>query len=403
MSTNPDKMVIAAAAAKGAGHADVAERLVSEVLSKLGGQRVDLCLLFASADFRDDLDEIVSKISDRLNPRAFIGTTAESVICGALEYEEEPAITLWAAHLPETRVAAFHLSQDDLDELDEPEAWYEHLGVPAESRPLFMLLCDPFTVNLLEALEQLESAYPGRPAIGGVASAGEAPGENVMIFEGQPLHHGLCGVALSGNIAIDTVVSQGCRPIGRHLVITEAERNVIRRLGGKPPLAVLMEMLKRCTTRDIELARTGGLLIGRVINEYQGHFSRGDFLIRNPVGFEEKSGAMAINDLVRPGQTIQFHVRDAASADDDLVSLLAARPRRTAAGALLFSCSGRGSRLFENRHHDARAVARACGGRPVAGFFCAGEIGPVGHHNFLHGHTASVGFLRPADSPPSEA
>jgi small ligand-binding sensory domain FIST len=220
-----------------------------------------------------------------------------------------------------------------------------------------------------------------------------------MIFEGQPLRHGLCGVALCGNIQIDTVVSQGCRPIGRHLVITEAEQNVIRQLGGKPPLAVVIETLKRCSTRDLELARTGGLLVGRVIDERQRKFARGDFLIRNPIGFEQESGAMVINDLVRPGQTIQFHVRDSASADDDLVSLLAAKSRRTAAGALLFACTSRGSRLFADRHHDARAVAESCGTRPVAGLFSAGEIGPIGRRNFLHGHAASVGFFRPAEPP----
>jgi small ligand-binding sensory domain FIST len=220
-----------------------------------------------------------------------------------------------------------------------------------------------------------------------------------MIFEGQCLHHGLCGVALTGNIQIDTVVSQGCRPIGRHLVITEGERNVIRQLGGKPPLAVVIETLKQCSTRDIELARTGGLLVGRVIDEHQPSFARGDFLIRNPIGFEQESGAMMINDVIRIGQTIQFHVRDSESADHDLTSLLGARPRRVAAGALLFTCNGRGSRLFKERHHDARAVARACDALPVAGIFCAGEIGPVGRRNFLHGHTASVAFFRPATSP----
>ena len=359
-----------------------------------------MCLLFASADFRDELEEIAATVSERLDPKAFIGATAESVICDAVEYEHQPAITIWAAHLPGARAAAFHLSQDDLERLEEPEAWHEHLGVDAAARPHFVLLSDPFTLDLLGAVERLEAAYPGRPAIGGVASGGESPGQNVMIFEGQPLHHGLCGVALWGDIEIDTVVSQGCRPIGRHLVITEAERNVIRQLGGKPPLAVVMETLKRCSTRDIELARTGGLLVGRVINEYQGRFRRGDFLIRNPIGFEEKSGAMMINDLVRTGQTIQFQVRDGASADDDLVSMLGASPRSPAVGALLFSCSGRGSRLFKDRHHDAQAVVQACGGQPVAGFFCAGEIGPVGRQNFLHGHTASAGFFRPADVPP---
>jgi small ligand-binding sensory domain FIST len=400
METKSDRMAIATAALHEAGRADAGEVLAGQVAAELGEQPVDLCVLFASAHFEDELERIVGDVYNRLSPRTFIGTTAESVICNATEYERRPAVTLWAAHLPGVRATAFHLSQEDLERLEEPAAWHDHLNVPVEQQPNFVLLADPFSFNLLELLEELEEAYPQRAAIGGVASAGEEPGQNIMIFDGQPLHHGLCGVALSGDIQIDTVVSQGCRPIGHHLVITEGERNVIRQLGGRPPLAVVIETLKQCSTRDIELARTGGLLIGRVINEHQPRFTRGDFLIRNPIGFEQESGAMMINDLIRIGQTIQFHVRDSKSADDDLVSLLGARPHAAAAGALLFTCNGRGSRLFKERHHDARAVAEACNALPVAGMFCAGEIGPVSHRNFLHGHTASVAFFRPATSPP---
>lgn len=402
MAAEADKMTVATAVVDEVGRADAGESLAGEVASRLDGRRADLCLLLASGDFHGELEQIVAQVHEGLSPRAFIGTTGESVICGSVEYEGQPAVTLWAAHLPGVRVAAFHLSQHDLEGLEDPQAWHEHLGVTPEERPYFVLLSDPFTFNLLQMLECLDGAYPQRPAIGGVASAGESPGQNVMVFEGQALHHGLCGVALSGSIEISTVVSQGCRPIGRHLVITEAEQNVIRQLGGKPPLAVVIEILKRCSTRDIELARTGGLQVGRVINEHQPKFSRGDFLIRTPIGFEQGSGAMMINDLVRAGQTIQFQVRDSVSAADDLVSLLGARPRGRAAGALLFTCNGRGSRLFSDHHHDARAVARSCNGRPVAGLFCAGEIGPIGRRNFLHGHTASVGFFHAADTP-SEA
>jgi len=400
METNGDRMTVAAAALHEAGRTDAGEVLAGQVAAELGEKPVDLCVLFASAHFEDELDRIVADVHNRLSPRAFIGTTAESVICNAIEYERRPAVTLWAAHLPAVHATAFHLSQEDLERLEEPAAWHDHLNLPADRQPYFVLLADPFSFNLLEMLEQIDEAYPGRPAVGGVASAGEQPGQNIMIFEGQALHHGLCGVALTGNIEIDTVVSQGCRPIGHHLVITEGERNVIRQLGGKPPLAVVIETLKQCSTRDIELARTGGLLVGRVINEHQPRFTRGDFLIRNPIGFEQESGAMMINDLVRIGQTIQFHVRDSKSADDDLVSLLGARPRGAAAGALLFTCNGRGSRLFKDRHHDARAVAQCGNALPVSGMFCAGEIGPVSRRNFLHGHTASVAFLRPAASPP---
>lgn len=371
---------------------DLVDELAAEIVEKLGGRSVDVCLLFASPDFADDLADIGPLIHERLGPRAFVGGSGEAVICDKFEYEEQPAIALWAAHLPRARAAAFHVSQDDLERLEEPAAWHEHLGVGRDDAPCFVLLADPFTLDVLALLDRLGEAYPQRPAIGGISSASE-PGQNVLIFEGQALRHGACGVALWGEIVLDTVVSQGCRPIGRHLIVTDGEANVIRALGGKPALTMIVETLRECSQRDIHLLRSGGLLIGRAVDERRP----GDFVIRNPIGFDDSSGAMMINDLVRPGQTVQFHVRDRVWAAEGLVSSLGARPRRSAAGALLFTCNGRGRELFRRPHHDARAVARACGARPLAGLFCAGEIAPVGGRNFIHGYSASVGFFCPSD------
>jgi len=389
-------MLIATATLHEADNPDAADVLADQIVGRLGTLPVDLCVMFATAHFDDALERIVAGLHEQLNPRNFIGCTGESVICDAYEYERQPVICVWAARMPDVKIHSFHLSRENLTQLKQPEDWREQIGATPEERPSFILLSDPFSFNLLEMLDKLSNAYGDGTATGGVASAGEAPGQNSFFFEGQVLHHGLCGAALSGNIAIDAVVSQGCRPIGKHLIVTEAERNIIRELGGKPPLTMLLETLQQCSPRDIELARSGGLLIGRVINEYQNKFERGDFLIRNAIGFEHSSGAMAINDTIRAGQTIQFHVRDREAADDDLASMLAAAPREHAAGALLFTCSGRGSRMFKRRHHDARAVSEAGGAIPVAGMFCAGEVGPVRRHNFLHGFTASAAFFSPA-------
>ena len=391
-----ETMKISTALATEVGREQTARGLAGQLSAALPDRRVDLCLLFASAHFEDEIEEIALRLQDLLRPQAFIGTTAETVIRGDREYESRPALALWAASLPGARLRSFHLSQEDLERFDSPEALQEHLALTPDVAPHFILLGDPFSFNVLELLEQLEAAYPDRPAIGGMASAAEEPGQNALVFDGQTLHHGLTGVGLWGNVQVDTVVSQGCRPIGHHLVITKAERNVIYQLGGKPPLAVVTEMLADSPVQDRELARRRGLLIGRVINEYQDKFARGDFLIRNPIGFDTNSGAMALNDLVRIGQTIQFHVRDGEAASEDLASLLSVTQSASAAGALLFDCSGRGTRLFSRPHHDARAIAQHCGSLPVAGFFCAGEVGPIGRRNFLHGHTASIAFFRPA-------
>jgi small ligand-binding sensory domain FIST len=199
-------------------------------------------------------------------------------------------------------------------------------------------------------------------------------------------------VLLQGPVRLRAIVSQGCRPIGRPMIITRCQDNVIHELGGRAPLAQLQELWQTLDEGDRELLQQG-LHVGRVINEYQGEFQRGDFLVRNVVGLDRQTGALAITDRVRVGQTVQFHVRDAATADEDLHELLqidlSAHEKRPGA-ALVFSCNGRGTRLFPEPHHDARTVRAEAGAIPLAGFFAAGELGPVGGKNFIHGFTASV-------------
>jgi len=390
-------MVVATAVANVVGHPDTGGNLLSAVTSGLGGRRTDLCLVFATAHFDAELESLVSRLQETLKPRALFGTTGEAVIGGALEYEHQPALVVWAAHLPDVHVSSFHLSDaDELERLASADEFRDHLGVPASADPSFLLAADPFTFGrgAVQFLERLNAEYPGRPALGGFASAAEKAGDNVVIFDGELLRHGLTGVALWGNIEIDVVLSQGCRPIGRHFVITKAEENVIHQLGGRTALEVVQEVLTGVPPRDRELVQRRGLLVGRVINEYQQSFARGDFLIRNPIGLDSSSGALAVDEFVRAGQTIQFHVRDSESADDDLRSMLARPHGGPVAGALLFTCNGRGTRLFNDRNHDAKLLAESTSSPPTAGMFCAGEIGPVGTRNFVHGHTAAIGLIR---------
>lgn len=389
-------MRCASAVSECAAANEAAAELIERVRPALDESRADLCLLLASAHFEDGFQAVCEKIEESLTPRAFIGATGAGVMGGDTEYEQQTAIVLFVARLPGAKLVSFHLSTDDLGRFDSAEALREHLGVPASARPSFLLLGDPYSINPLDVLRRLHEAYPGRPAFGGMASAGEAPGQNALVFDGHVLRHGISGVALWGDVEIETIVSQGCRPIGRHMVITRAERNIIHSLGGRPPLGVVRELLNECSEEDREVAAARGLCVGCVVNEHQAKFGSGDFLIRNALKFDRDSGTLAIDDLVRTGQTIQFHVRDAESAAEDLRRLLQLRPPRPAAGALLFSCNRRGRRLFPDRHHDARTIARACGGPALAGIFCTGEIGPVGNRNFLHDYTASIALFRPA-------
>ncbi|MGD8452348.1 MAG: FIST N-terminal domain-containing protein [Phycisphaerae bacterium] len=401
MDNTDAEMRITTAVATTVQAESLVDHLVDQVRAGLAGQSVDLCLVFASADFQERLDELALELHERLAPHTFAGTSAETVIAGGHEYEGQPALAVWAAHMPGVHAQAFHLAVGDLPNVAARDELLELVGAPLGGNPSFLLFADPFSFNpphLLNLLERLQELYPGRPVLGGLASAAKEPGQNRLLFEGQTLRHGLVGVALWGNLRVDTVVSQGCRPIGRHMVITRADQNIIYELGGRSPLEVIKHLLIDSEPRDRRLLRERGLLVGCVINEYQKEFGQGDFLIRSLIGIDEKSGAMAVSDLIRTGQTVQFHVRDGDSAAEDLAAMLTPMREARAAGALLFTCNGRGTQLFEDRHHDALAVQRAGGNAPVAGFFCAGEIGPVGTHNFLHGHTASIGFFRAAES-----
>jgi small ligand-binding sensory domain FIST len=241
----------------------------------------------------------------------------------------------------------------------------------------------------------MDRACPRLPVVGGMASSAQKPGGNVLLKNDRVYSQGLVGLALSGPISVETVVSQGCRPIGRPMVITKSHDNVIEQIGGRPPLEVLRDTVEELTDGERELLQNG-LMVGRAISEFKERFGRGDFLVRNLVGVDEENGSVAVADYVRTGQTVQYHVRDAATADEDLVMLLESQALADpAAGGLLCSCNGRGTRLFDESCHDIRAAQRAMPQTPLAGFFAAGEFGPVGGKNFLHGHTASLALFRP--------
>jgi small ligand-binding sensory domain FIST len=294
-----------------------------------------------------------------------------------------------------------HLELEQTPEGGTIVGWSDRLPPrwPADSGML--LLGEPFSFPADLLLERLNEDQPGVPVMGGMASGGWTAGQNRVFLNDEMLDSGAVAIWLHGAIRLRSIVSQGCRPIGRHFVVTKAERNVIFELSGQPALKQLSEIFQTLSPEEQQLARNG-LHVGRVINEYQDEFHRGDFLVRNVLGVDSSTGAIAIGDFVRAGQTVQFHLRDAASADEDLRELLGAAASTAddsagSRGALLFTCNGRGTRLFDAPHHDAGALQSALGDVPVAGFFAQGEAGPVGGKNFLHGFTASVALFEPKE------
>jgi small ligand-binding sensory domain FIST len=253
---------------------------------------------------------------------------------------------------------------------------------------------DPFSCAPEPLINQLADELPGAPLIGGMASGGAAPEQNRVFWNRTVLNRGGVGVIVRGGPPIRTVVSQGCRRIGTTFVVTKAQQNVVLELGGRPALERLQELFQSLPQEERALMQRG-LHVGIVMNEYKETFQSGDFLISNVIGADQDSGAIGIGNLIRTGQTVQFHVRDAETADEELLQMLqratSDHPRYDA--ALLFSCNGRGTRLFSKPNHDAQAIQTVCGPLPLAGFFAQGELGPVGDKNYIHGFTASIALF----------
>jgi len=256
-----------------------------------------------------------------------------------------------------------------------------------------LVLADPFSFPADYFLQRINDDHPSTPVVGGMASGGAAPGECRLILGSEVFDQGAAALQLTG-VRLTSVVSQGCRPIGKPYVITRAERNVIFELGGATAMQRLQEVFNELPTHEKSMLQKG-LHVGRVVSEYQDRFEQGDFLVRNVIGVDPDKGAIAIGDFVRAGQTVQFHIRDESTADDDMRQLLKgfAAKGNGAEAALLFTCNGRGTRLFSHPDHDARVIRDALGDVPLAGFFAQGEMGPIGGRNFLHGFTASMALF----------
>ena len=370
-------------------------RLCEQAESAHDGTPADLVFLFVTSHFEDEAADIVQTVVRRHPSAILIGSSAEGVIGGDAEYERTPAIAVLLMNLPNVKLTPFHLAKDVFTRDLSSENLRKWVDTEPAEEPTFFLFGDPFTLPITPLLTCFDQAFPHRPVFGGMCSGVERPGQSVLILDDQVHREGAVGVAVSGDVQIQPVVSQGCRPIGEPMVITAAEGQIIKQLGGVPAFERLRETVESLSPDDQSLARQA-LFIGQVINEYQESFSQGDFLIRNLVGFEPQSGALAVGDAMRTGTTVQFHVRDAKSADQDLRQMLTAAIRQgQTAGGLLFSCNGRGTRMWTEPNHDLRVAHELLNSAPLAGFFAAGELGPVGGRNFIHGHTASMALFRP--------
>ena len=365
--------------------------IAGQLLERFAGERPDLRVCFASPHHVGAFEDIAAGLERLLEPEAFVGVTAGAVAGTGREVEEAPALSVFAASFGGGHAHAFTLEAVEAPDGITIVGWPEHLP----DHGTLLLLADPFSFPVNDFLRLCNDQVPGLTIVGGLASASAGRGGNRLTCDGEVHTHGAVAVLLDDSVAVRTVVSQGCRPIGQPFTVTKAERNLVVELAGQSAISRLQEVAAAVPDDERALLRHG-LHVGVVVDEHKVDFDRGDFLVRNLLGADERSGGLAVGEFVEVGQTIQFHVRDARAADEDLKVMLRS-VLGDADGALLFTCNGRGTHLFGTPDHDAGVIEERLGPVPLAGAFCAGEIGPVGGRNFLHGFTASLAVFGGVD------
>ena len=380
---------------------DVVEQAVASLTAP-----ADLGLVFISSAFVSEYTRLLPLLAEKLSVPILIGCSAGGVIgrkqTGKTEeIEAEPALSLTLAHLPGVKIRPFHILAEELPDSDSsPNAWIDLVGVPPLPVPQFILLSSPFGSATNDLLQGLDFAYPGSVVVGGQASSGFMNGPVGLFCNDKLCREGTVGIALTGNIVLDTIVSQGCRPIGQPLQVTKAERNIILELDEKVPLMVLRNLISSLSEEDRTLAQHS-LFVGLAMDEFRMNLHSGDFLIRNILGVDPKAGAIAISDRIRAGQRLQFHLREAQASSQDLEILLQEYQNEnentsqpSPVGALMFTCLGRGIGLYGQPNFDSQLFSRYLHDIPLGGCFCGGEIGPVSGRTILHGYTSVFAICR---------
>ncbi len=376
-------MPFAAALSQHPDPAVAAGEVTGQVLEAVGSGP-SLAALFVSGAHVAHAHDIAATVQTLLEPSAFVGSSAAGVVCDAQGVEDAAAVALWAGTV-RGALTPVHLTASPAD----GGFVVEGMPVAAAGQARSMLLLpDPFSFPVSDFLQQLATDFPNIAAIGGLASASSRPGGNRLVIGGRVTTSGAVGVLLDADATPRTVVSQGCRPIGQPWVVTKSEGNVIFELGGQPALGRVLAMVEGLGPEDRLLA-AGGLHCGIVADEHKEVYERGDFLIRAVLGADRRAGAVAVGERVDVGSTVQFQVRDATTAGEDLEHTLGVE---RCGGALVFTCNGRGAGMFGTADHDPGIVHERLGAA-IAGMFCAGEIGPVARRNALHGFTASVALF----------
>lgn len=370
-----------------------------ELRGRGGSSPPDLVLIFAGRYPLQELRTQPSLLTETFPESLVVGCTAGGVVGDGREVEQRPALSVTGAWLPEVKLSPFHLEESQiLPLLEDRDELQKTVGVTPEEDPQFILLPDPFSLDPNAFVKALDESFPAGAKIGGLASGGPGPGANLLFLGDKIYDSGMVGVALSGNVVMDTLVAQGCRPIGNPMFITQCQGPLLFQLDGKPALGVLRDLYPSLSEADQKLFQNS-LFLGIAMESQQQEYHAGDFLIRNLGGVLEEEGAIAVGAQLFEGQVVQFHLRDKNTSAHDLEALcrryqMAHGAEGFAEGVLLFSCLGRGQHLYGEADHDSKMLKKFLGDLSIGGFFCNGEIGPVHQKTFLHGYTSSCGLFR---------
>ena len=364
--------------------------------ARLAAPKVSLGLVFLTPSFFPHAAQVLEILRVHARIPLVAGCSSTSLVAGAQEFEADSGLALGLYWLPDSSLQAFHFTQDQIEQAAGPDYWREEMGLPQDGTHGWLTFADPFHLDAERWLTQWNETFAPVPIVGGLASGADGETLTQVYLNGDVFEEGGVAIAIGGAVRLASVISQGCTPIGETWTITRADRNVIQQIGNRPAYQVLVDSFSQLPADEQKKAR-GNLFVGLAMNEYQEEFQRGDFLVRNLLGGDPASGVLAVGAMPRAGQTMQFHRRDAAAATEDMQAMLARAQRELAGfpiyGGCLCSCNGRGSRLFGQPHHDAGLVQDRLGPMGLTGFFCNGEIGPVGERSFLHGYTASLALF----------
>ncbi len=363
---------------------------------QLQGNQVSLGLVFMTPRFFSYARQVLEILQVHARIPLLVGCSSQGLIVGAQEMEQDAGLTLGLYALPHSELKAFHFTQEQVEEANGPGYWRLETGLEPERLNGWLVFADPFHLDAEDWLKGWNEAYAPLPCVGGLASGDMTSQRTQLYLNGEVFEEGGIALSIGGPIQLVGVTSQGCTPIGETWTLTRVEQNIIHEIGNRPAYEVLAETFNSLSAEEQRKAR-GYLFLGLVVNEYLEEFHRGDFLVRNLIGADPRSGSIAVAALPRQGQTIQFQRRSAAAASEDMEALLTrARDQlvgRTVYGGCLCCCNGRGQNLFGSPNHDAQAVQQRLGPMGLTGFFCNGEIGPIGQKSFLHGYTASLALF----------